>query len=518
MLVVDDDPAVRLLLSMALSDAGLSVEEASTGAQALRLARERPYSVVLLDNQMPGMSGMAVLAELRAQESTRTLPVLIVTAEDDVAARVHGLQEGADDYVIKPFHPAELVARVRAQMRGRAAAADELERRLAERSAIAGALARIHPETTAERTAETLCAELRQLRDLAGVALVIFSAGGQVLPLAVTGAAPEDVSVGVAFPPNTARQLRTRARAGPWVDNARGHVAWAPFGPTNEPIGVLALVAHPPQPGDAGASGPGYQLLAAAIDFAAVAAGLITREALEGSTHDARAWLADVVQREAFGPVFQPIVSLALGAIVGFEALTRFADGSNPERRFIEAAALGSGHALEAVTLNAALRAGARIGGDYWLSVNVSPSFVLEGKLLRNLVESVSAPLVLEITEHDPVDDYAELCAALAELRPHVRLSVDDAGSGFASLRHVVTLDPEFVKLDHSWITGIHDDPTRQALVAGLCHFTSRTGAALIAEGIETEADRDRLAELGVGFGQGFLLGRPLPVDKIVSA
>jgi DNA-binding response OmpR family regulator len=132
-LVVDDDPVVRRLLAETLLGAGLRVEEASTGPQAIDLAGRRPYGVVLLDSNLPGMSGLQVLARLRSEESTRTLPVLMVTGEDDVAARVRGLQQGADDYVVKPFHPEELLARVRAQMRGREAWAEHLERRLAER-------------------------------------------------------------------------------------------------------------------------------------------------------------------------------------------------------------------------------------------------------------------------------------------------------------------------------------------------------------------------------------------------
>ena len=96
-------------------------------------------------------------------------------------------------------------------------------------------------------------------------------------------------------------------------------------------------------------------------------------------------------------------------------------------------------------------------------------------------------------------------------LEPAVRVSVDDAGAGFASLRHVIMLAPDFVKLDRSWVTGIDADPTRQAMVAGLSHFARVTGCDLVAEGIEAEAERTTLAHLDVAFGQGFLLGPPAP-------
>ena len=94
----------------------------------------------------------------------------------------------------------------------------------------------------------------------------------------------------------------------------------------------------------------------------------------------------------------------------------------------------------------------------------------------------------------------------------HSELALYDAGSGFASLRHVLALEADYVKLDQSWVTGIDDDPARQALVAGLGHFAARTGSVLIAEGVESDVERGMLAELEVGLGQGFLFGRPLPV------
>lgn len=510
-LVVDDDPSIRMLLSITLTDAGLRVEEASTGEEALDLVRRRPYSVVLLDNRMPGMSGMSVLTRLRADEATRTLPVLIVTAEEEVEARVNGLQQGADDYIIKPFHPAELVARVRAQLRERAAWADVVERRLAERSAIAAALCRMHPEISAERTAQVLCAEVCELRALAGAAVVAFTADGVAVPLGRKGSAPSGLRPGVPLPPGTASRLRANAGTGPWVETVDAPVAWAPFGPVGAPLGALALVGST---GGLGGPAAGTQLLAAAIDFAAVAGGLITPGLLEGGAYDARAHLAEVLRGQAFSPVFQPIVTLATGAVIGFEALTRFTDGAEPQARFAAAAALNRGIDMETATLAAALRAASGLPPGAWVSVNVSPALVLERRVLPRLVGACTVQVVLEITEHDPVEDYGELSAALAELRPLSRLSVDDAGSGFASLRHVVTLEPEFVKLDQSWVTGIHDDPARQALVAGLSHFAAKTGSLLIAEGVETDPERGMLHELEVDLAQGFLFGRPRPAGS----
>ncbi|HEU4673924.1 MAG TPA: EAL domain-containing protein, partial [Candidatus Limnocylindrales bacterium] len=87
--------------------------------------------------------------------------------------------------------------------------------------------------------------------------------------------------------------------------------------------------------------------------------------------------------------------------------------------------------------------------------------------------------------------------------------AVDDAGAGYASLRHIIELRPRYVKLDRGLVTGINADPIRQALVAGMLHFATSIGVEIIAEGVETEAERLTLQHLGVALGQGFLFGRP---------
>jgi EAL domain-containing protein (putative c-di-GMP-specific phosphodiesterase class I) len=118
--------------------------------------------------------------------------------------------------------------------------------------------------------------------------------------------------------------------------------------------------------------------------------------------------------------------------------------------------------------------------------------------------------VVLELTEHVPVEDYAVLNAALAPLRAcGARVAVDDTGSGFASLRHIIDLHPDIIKLDIAITRGIDTDPSRAALAGMLAGFAVEMGIDVVAEGVETLAQRDRLLELGVVHGQGDLLGRP---------
>jgi EAL domain-containing protein (putative c-di-GMP-specific phosphodiesterase class I) len=124
--------------------------------------------------------------------------------------------------------------------------------------------------------------------------------------------------------------------------------------------------------------------------------------------------------------------------------------------------------------------------------------------------------LVLEMTEHARVDDYQELKAAIGGFRERgIRLAVDDAGAGFASLRHIVLLHPDFIKLDLTLTRDVHVDEARRALVVALVAFGSQIGAEVVAEGIETEEQLATLRQAGVQFGQGFYLARPqaLPID-----
>ena len=92
-------------------------------------------------------------------------------------------------------------------------------------------------------------------------------------------------------------------------------------------------------------------------------------------------------------------------------------------------------------------------------------------------------------------------------------VAVDDAGAGFASLRHIIELRPRYVKLDLQLVRGIDGDPARQAMIAGMVYFARDTGCLLIAEGVQTAAERDTLLRLGVPFGQGFLFGHPAPAS-----
>lgn len=121
--------------------------------------------------------------------------------------------------------------------------------------------------------------------------------------------------------------------------------------------------------------------------------------------------------------------------------------------------------------------------------------------------------LILEITEHAQIPEYAALARALAPLRQRgVRLAVDDAGAGYASLRHILRLKPDLIKLDISLVKDIDKDSDKRVLALGLISFALQTKTKILAEGVETEAELLTLRSLGVGLAQGYFLGRPVPL------
>ena len=116
-LVVDDEPDIVALVAYHLAKAGFRVSTASSGLDAVEQARNEQPSLIVLDLMLPGMSGFEVLEEIRREQSTGDIAVLMLTARKDEPDRVRGFSLGADDYLTKPFSPAELVLRVKAILR-----------------------------------------------------------------------------------------------------------------------------------------------------------------------------------------------------------------------------------------------------------------------------------------------------------------------------------------------------------------------------------------------------------------
>lgn len=220
--------------------------------------------------------------------------------------------------------------------------------------------------------------------------------------------------------------------------------------------------------------------------------------------------------------VFQPILAVQTLELCGWECLARFntQPPRTPDLWFREAAEAGLGVDLELRAIEHAISALAALPEHTYLALNCSPQLVYSGRLNPLLENLPARRLVLEITEHAAVADYKRLEQALAPLRQRgVRLSIDDTGAGYASMRHILELSPDVIKLDMSITQGIDHDFKRRALASSLIAFARETGSSVVAEGVETEQELETLRALGVHKVQGYLLGRPQPLaDALVAA
>ncbi|WP_157041752.1 EAL domain-containing protein [Nitriliruptor alkaliphilus] len=226
---------------------------------------------------------------------------------------------------------------------------------------------------------------------------------------------------------------------------------------------------------------------------------------------DAEARVRRALQPGAIRCQYQPIYSLSTGRLTAVEALARFAGPPSrpPDRWFAEAHAVGLGVELELAALTAALEGASRLPDDVPVTLNVSPGVLVRPEMI-DLIAHEDRLVVVEVTEHAAVEDYQLLGEAIASLREHgARLAIDDAGAGFASMRHIVRLVPDIIKLDMTLTRDIHLDPVRRSLAASLVGFAEQIGSLLVAEGVEQAEELATWQELGAHAAQGYLLGRP---------
>ncbi|HLY14992.1 MAG TPA: EAL domain-containing response regulator [Candidatus Limnocylindrales bacterium] len=541
--LADDHPANVALLETILAKAGYSqVVSFGNGSALLAGVTLREPDLILLDLQMPVMDGYGVLDALHSEANPAGyLPVVVMTADATHAARDRALSSGAQDFVTKPFDQGEVLLRVRNLLETRrahqelraynlelkdevASTAQTLANREQEWAEQAAALSHLEAQATAEATAQAICDELSRMAGLTSALVVALDAAGHAVPLARDISVDVRIKVNSPLPDELVAGWAERVGAGPWVgpwDAGFGSslrrvvgelptaMAIIPLRTSAALLGAIVVCTQSPD---------GIPYLARRLpvleSFGAVASALLAPGILARQRRgEVRGELEQVLARMAFDPVFQRIVDLQSGEAVGYEALTRFHDGTRPDRRFADADAVGLGLELEQACLSEAIVQSVALPGG-WLSLNVSPDLLIERSRLQACLRDARRPAVLEVTEHVPIEDYPAFRAAVASFGSDVRVSVDDAGAGFASFRHILELRPDFVKLDIGLVRDIDHDDIRQALVAGIVYFARKSGCVLIAEGIETSGELDQLRALRVDLGQGYLLGRPARVIR----
>ena len=236
-----------------------------------------------------------------------------------------------------------------------------------------------------------------------------------------------------------------------------------------------------------------------------------------GDAKEARLNIQSILDQDHLYMVAQPIVSMADNQPIGYELWARVGGpySYRPDILFETAARVGLTDELTLRTIELTKGMFDQVPEHCYLALNLAPEFLVRHDLLALFEGAPLNRLVLEITEHVLVKDYDAIISQLKPLHEAgVRLSVDDAGAGYASLRHILQLSPDIIKLDMSLIRNIDTDKNRQALTSALIAFSESRGYDLIAEGIETQSERDILIELGVSLGQGYFWSRPQRLES----
>ncbi|APE29303.1 EAL domain-containing protein [Aurantiacibacter gangjinensis] len=248
-------------------------------------------------------------------------------------------------------------------------------------------------------------------------------------------------------------------------------------------------------------------------------AGLVGERIEEAMRSDmelaaARTRIEAMLDGQAVTMFQQPIHALGDGKPVGVECLARFPDLTKrgPQAWFDDAQATGLGLELEMTAVRCALETVGQVPEGIYAAINASPATILSGELRRALEDAEAANIVIEITEHQAVDDFTALSREISALKPFARIAIDDVGTGYAGLRHLIELKPDILKMDMTLTRDVHKDPARRAITAAMVQFSGDIGCKLVAEGIETVEEREMMRELGVDYGQGYLFARPLPV------
>lgn len=396
------------------------------------------------------------------------------------------------------------------------------------RGAFLEVMHRVKPGASVEEAAAAMCDAIWTLPGVDFVTVSGFAFDGEVI--SVAHRAPD------GFPPmhgtasSRTRGWRARVEAGPaaqyWQPTADDGtwalaftemgvkaLAYSPIIHGGHADGMLMLATT-----DAAFANVLVERMPVVIDFSTTPSALLGERLHQHRIDlETRAGLEEVLAASAFETVFQPIVDLGSGETVGYEALTRFASRQPPDEAFADAWRIGLGAELELATLARAVFVGRELPPGRWLDVNVSPQLLADPDPLREILARAERPIVIEITEHQAIDDYAAIRKLVATFGPEVRIAVDDAGAGTANFNHIVELRPDLVKLDRSVVHHVNLNLGRQALVIAMDHFARTAGCRLVAEGIETEEEAATLRSLGVEFGQGYLLGRPVRVDELAA-
>lgn len=579
-LIVDDMLSNRFVLVKLLQKAGYDVYQAEDGPTALISAQTHRPDVVLLDIVMPGMDGYEVCTRLQADPETAFIPIIFLSALDAPFDKVKAFQQGAADYVTKPFQTAEVLARVRHQINLQLAQAAqrrlnaELESRVKERThllqlahnqlmeiamidrltrlpnrlmfvkqiAEAMAAAQITPN---DRFAVVFldCDRFKRINDslghrvgdrlLRGVAHrlsqiqqqypaidTVARFGGDEFALLLTHVPNRDAVTAIA-----SEVLRTLAQ--PFSLAGRQIFINASIGLVWGDPGYVAA-EHLLRDADVAmyrakdASGSQYLWFEPAMHNRAV-------HLLQLETD-----LRFALERREFELYYQPVVDLCRLKIVGFEALIRW---HHPTRGLVFpddfigfAEDTGLIVQLGQQVLEMACedlgqweRAGV-IGPEITVSVNMAAQQLLQADIVERVQAVIRSAgianhrLQIELTERSIINNHTHVAEVLSTFQRHnIQVSIDDFGTGYSALSYLHTLPVNCLKIDRSFVRPMTAAPESLGIVPLIINIAKTMNMQVTAEGIENITQLRQLQQLGCEYGQGYLFQRAVPAAKAIA-
>ena len=574
LLIVDDDVEVRQLLELLLQDQGYRTLTASSGEQALAMVAQQAPDLILLDAMLPGTDGYQVARQLKANQSTANIPIIMLSAFGEPSARLLGLEAGAEDFLCKPVASDELWLRVRNLLRLKAFGDSQavntlmLEQQLQKhssdleryRSAMGGderllKMADYDPLTGLPNRNlffTTLQMGLTQA-GLRGWQLAVVSVGlndlkninqtwghgmgDQVLAEfshRLSNCLNVSDTLGRMDGDELAMILMIRkGQPGPrqMVDRIR-EVLREPFKLPGHDIPMTASIGIALYPDDGAdaqrlikhantAMGRAKQAGRDTYRFytAQMNVEVLARQELETA-------LRDAVRKQAFEVYYQPKIGLADGRICGVEALLRW---HRPGMAAVSPAVfvpvlenLGlishvGQWVIDRVCNQIALwqRAGL---GLVQVAVNVSAQQISEGDLVNDIQRSLKAHqleaqwLEVELTEGSLLENTPHTVTSLLTLRDiGVKVSIDDFGTGYSSLAYLSRFPIDKLKIDIAFIREVTHNPQDAAIARTIIELAHSLQLQVIAEGVETVEQLAFLTENGCDQVQGYLFCRPLP-------
>ncbi len=542
-LLADDNADMRRYVQ-ALLTPRWRVEAVADGAQALEAIRRELPDLVLTDVMMPGLDGFGLLAALRADERTRSLPVIMLSARAGEEARVEGLEAGADDYLVKPFGARELRARVQTHLEIARLRKQAVE--LAQHDILTG----LPNRGLSYELAERLLAAARR-------------SGCQVAVLFIDmdRFKPINDTYGHEIGDEVLKEIAQRLKSGVRAEDAVGRIGGDEF---------LVVLSHIQDAADAARAArhltdslgrpylvDGLELRStpsigialfpddgADIDTLVTNADMAMYHAKESESGrggfqfylpqlNGRAALAqhiegrlrDGLKHGEFALHYQPIVDASSGALVGAEALARWpATGIGPDDFIPVAEASGMIDELGAWLFRKAFEQ-ARQWLDLGLpgltlSINVSPHQLRRERMPQAIAQALRECAVdphsiqIELSETALLKNTDEVIATMRAMkRMGLQIVLDNFGKGHSSLSHLGRLPLDGIKIDHAFARTLVTEPASMAVVDAIVAIGGALGLPVVAEGIESAEVLAHLRERHCPRVQGYYLCPPVAAD-----